>query len=319
MQVARESRGYDARWIWQAKGVRGIGRGAVHPLVRARRAGLPRDGVPRVTTGSLPELDERSRDARACGPAAMALPAVADARRACSRGWCGREPRARARGHAARLRLSRRHQALFGDRPHDRCRRARRAARAERRRQDHAGAAPQRHPHGPARLGAGGRAAGRRRRTCGRSAGASASCSRIPTTSCSCRPCATTSRSAPRTWVCAATSSTRASSGAAGRRHGGVHRPAPHHLSFGQRRRVAVATVLAMEPEILVLDEPSSNLDPAGRRELADILRSLADHDADGHPRPPVRARAVPPGPGDERRRDRRRRADARTSWPTRR
>jgi cobalt/nickel transport system ATP-binding protein len=50
---------------------------------------------------------------------------------------------------------------------------------------------------------------------------------------------------------------------------------APHHLSFGQRRRVAVATVLAMEPEILVLDEPSSNLDPAGRRELAEILLDL--------------------------------------------
>jgi cobalt/nickel transport system ATP-binding protein len=49
----------------------------------------------------------------------------------------------------------------------------------------------------------------------------------------------------------------------------------PHHLSFGQRRRVAVATVLVMEPSILVLDEPSSNLDPASRRELADILRSL--------------------------------------------
>lgn len=49
----------------------------------------------------------------------------------------------------------------------------------------------------------------------------------------------------------------------------------PHHLSFGQRRRVAVATVLAMQPEVLVLDEPSSNLDPASRRELADILNSL--------------------------------------------
>jgi cobalt/nickel transport system ATP-binding protein len=49
----------------------------------------------------------------------------------------------------------------------------------------------------------------------------------------------------------------------------------PHHLSFGQRRRVAVATVLAMRPEILVLDEPTSNLDPASRRELAGILRSL--------------------------------------------
>ncbi len=55
---------------------------------------------------------------------------------------------------------------------------------------------------------------------------------------------------------------------------GSADRP-PHHLSFGQRRRVAVATVLAMQPEILVLDEPSSNLDPAGRRELADVLRSL--------------------------------------------
>jgi cobalt/nickel transport system ATP-binding protein len=49
----------------------------------------------------------------------------------------------------------------------------------------------------------------------------------------------------------------------------------PHHLSFGQRRRVAVATVLAMDPQLLVLDEPTSNLDPASRRELAGILRSL--------------------------------------------
>ena len=55
---------------------------------------------------------------------------------------------------------------------------------------------------------------------------------------------------------------------------GYLDRP-PHHLSYGQRRRVAVATVLAMQPEILVLDEPSSNLDPASRRELADILLDL--------------------------------------------
>ena len=39
--------------------------------------------------------------------------------------------------------------------------------------------------------------------------------------------------------------------------------------------RVALPTVLVMEPEILVLDEPSSNLDPASRRELADVIRSL--------------------------------------------
>ncbi len=49
----------------------------------------------------------------------------------------------------------------------------------------------------------------------------------------------------------------------------------PHHLSFGERRRVALATVLAMDPTILVLDEPTSNLDPSGRRELADVLSRL--------------------------------------------
>ena len=49
----------------------------------------------------------------------------------------------------------------------------------------------------------------------------------------------------------------------------------PHHLSFGQRRRVAAATVLSMDPSLLVLDEPSSNLDPAARREFADIVQAL--------------------------------------------
>jgi energy-coupling factor transporter ATP-binding protein EcfA2 len=49
----------------------------------------------------------------------------------------------------------------------------------------------------------------------------------------------------------------------------------PLHLSGGQRRRVALATVLACDPEILVLDEPSANLDPVARRELADVLLDL--------------------------------------------
>jgi cobalt/nickel transport system ATP-binding protein len=61
--------------------------------------------------------------------------------------------------------------------------------------------------------------------------------------------------------------------GAVGMEHAG-DRP-PHHLSFGQRRRIALATVLAMDPQILVLDEPTSNLDPAARRDLADILTTL--------------------------------------------
>ena len=50
----------------------------------------------------------------------------------------------------------------------------------------------------------------------------------------------------------------------------------PHRLSLGQRKRVALATVLSMDPSILVFDEPSAGLDPRGRRELIGLLRGLS-------------------------------------------
>ena len=53
-----------------------------------------------------------------------------------------------------------------------------------------------------------------------------------------------------------------------------IDRP-PHHLSGGEQRRVALATVLAMRPDVMVLDEPTSGLDPAGRRELVDVLKRV--------------------------------------------
>jgi energy-coupling factor transporter ATP-binding protein EcfA2 len=58
-------------------------------------------------------------------------------------------------------------------------------------------------------------------------------------------------------------------------RMGDTAQRAPHQLSAGERRRAAVAGVLAMRPDVLVLDEPTSHLDPAARRELADVLQSL--------------------------------------------
>jgi cobalt/nickel transport system ATP-binding protein len=59
----------------------------------------------------------------------------------------------------------------------------------------------------------------------------------------------------------------------------------PYHLSAGEKRAVAIATVLAMSPDILVMDEPSANLDPRARRRLIELLlsfehtRIIATHD----------------------------------------
>jgi cobalt/nickel transport system ATP-binding protein len=50
----------------------------------------------------------------------------------------------------------------------------------------------------------------------------------------------------------------------------------PHHLSAGQKRRAALATVLAMRPAIITLDEPDASLDPRSRRELETLLQSLS-------------------------------------------
>jgi len=55
----------------------------------------------------------------------------------------------------------------------------------------------------------------------------------------------------------------------------GFEARAPHHLSVGEKRRVCLAGVLACKPSILVLDEPSSSLDPRGRRELKELLRQI--------------------------------------------
>jgi len=64
----------------------------------------------------------------------------------------------------------------------------------------------------------------------------------------------------------------------------------PHHLSFGEKKKVAIASVVCIEPKILLLDEPTANLDPLSRKELIEIIDDLngdgitvliATHDTD--------------------------------------
>jgi cobalt/nickel transport system ATP-binding protein len=61
----------------------------------------------------------------------------------------------------------------------------------------------------------------------------------------------------------------------------------PHHLSCGQKSAVAIASVIAMEPDILAMDEPAANLDPRSRRLLINLLKTfehskiIASHDLD--------------------------------------
>ena len=61
----------------------------------------------------------------------------------------------------------------------------------------------------------------------------------------------------------------------------------PHHLSSGQKSAVAIASVMAMEPDILAMDEPAANLDPRSRRSLITLLKTfkhsklIASHDLD--------------------------------------
>ena len=55
----------------------------------------------------------------------------------------------------------------------------------------------------------------------------------------------------------------------------GYEKRSPHHMSIGEKKRVSIATVMSMDPEILVIDEPTSNLDPSSKWSLIDLLKSL--------------------------------------------
>ena len=270
MRVARESRGFTARYVraladrWRARAgalfIRSYERGErVHLAMVA--AATPADA------GHRPPPRPRPSGRCACPAAAAVMTA-----------WVRLDERPVARPPRLAFAYPDGHQALFGVDLHVHRGRAGRAARPERRRQDHAGAAPQRHPdrRAPARSRSRGLPVDQAEPR-SRSAAGSASSSRTPTTSCSCRPCATTWPSGRPTSACAGAELERRVVEALDRvgMADFADRP-PHHLSASASAGGSPSRPCwRCEPEILVLDEPSSNLDPASRRELADILRSL--------------------------------------------
>ena len=167
--------------------------------------------------------------------------------------------------------------------------------------------------------GAGRRAARRRSSTWPRSGAGSASSSRTPTTSCSCRPSARTWPSArPRPGCAAPSWRTRVTTGAGAGRHGGVRGPAPappllRAAPPGRRRDRARDGAGDPRPGRALL-QPRPGLPPRTRRHPALVGR----HRPDGHPRPAVRPGAVPARRDPQRRGDRRRRPHTRTCCATR-
>lgn len=55
----------------------------------------------------------------------------------------------------------------------------------------------------------------------------------------------------------------------------GSEQRSPHHMSFGEKKRISVATVLAMDPDVLVMDEPVANMDPRGRRVFLELIKVI--------------------------------------------